>query len=338
VPNDRTRLALDLKYKFATDGLRIGVSAQANGPFTTLAEVGGESDWRTYTVDLAAYAGSSVYVRLEYTVGSYYSDGGVWIDTISTEEVTNPEVEGQPIHTTTVSSLSPGTYVLAGQVVRTDAEATPVGPPMTLTVNALPQYQVEFLVGDYATRSGGGALVQMVTQGEDAVPPTLDMDPGWSFTGWSGAYTNVQAPLTLSVEAEALLAEQGTPYWWLIENNLATPSSTPAEMNTAEMSDPMGKGYPSATDYLAGTDPNNASDVLAFSQADMGATQIDFAWTGKAGRWYQLMYTASLTPADWNALQTFECTTDGQTFSHSLTPPGTVGFYCISVTLENPNP
>lgn len=51
-------------------------------------------------------------------------------------------------------------------------------PPLSFTVT--------FDLGDYAIRTGGGELVQVVEAGKDAELPVLDIAPGWEFTGWDG--------------------------------------------------------------------------------------------------------------------------------------------------------
>jgi Big-like domain-containing protein/List-Bact-rpt repeat protein/putative pyrroloquinoline-quinone binding quinoprotein len=71
----------------------------------------------------------------------------------------------------------------------------------TVTANfALNTYTVTFVEGDYGLRNGGGTLIQAVKYGSDALEPTITANPGWSFTGWDTAFTNVTSNLTLSAQ------------------------------------------------------------------------------------------------------------------------------------------
>jgi hypothetical protein len=136
-PTANTRLVLYGRYKFSTDFMR--VLASTNGTtWTELQSFTGSSPWTNLTVDLAAYAGQAIYLRLEYVVGSYYSDGGVWIDRVSLEEVTNPELEGQPLHRTLVTDLGlgEGTHTLAATAVDAGGTEHRLSPSFTLNLTA----------------------------------------------------------------------------------------------------------------------------------------------------------------------------------------------------------
>ncbi len=58
--------------------------------------------------------------------------------------------------------------------------------------------KIEFRVGDHVTRTGGGALVQYVHDGEAAVAPTLEMDNGWRFYGWDREFSAVSGCLVVT--------------------------------------------------------------------------------------------------------------------------------------------
>jgi len=129
-------LVLVAKYYLSSDPFRILVSTDGSS-FTELWSATGSLDWGDIKVDLSAYAGQAIYVRLEYVPGSYYPDGGgVWIDSISTQEVTNPELEGQPIYTPTLTDLIAGTNTLAVTLTDTNLVEHAVGPAFTLAVAA----------------------------------------------------------------------------------------------------------------------------------------------------------------------------------------------------------
>jgi uncharacterized repeat protein (TIGR02543 family) len=61
---------------------------------------------------------------------------------------------------------------------------------------AIKTYTVDFDL-DGGTRTGGGALHQIVNHGGAANPPTCTKS-GYTFSGWSGSYTNVQGNRSLT--------------------------------------------------------------------------------------------------------------------------------------------
>ena len=56
-------------------------------------------------------------------------------------------------------------------------------------------YRVTFDLGEGAVRAGGGELEQFVREGEDAVAPTLALNPGYEFVGWDSDFAEVQGKL-----------------------------------------------------------------------------------------------------------------------------------------------
>jgi hypothetical protein len=131
---------------------------------------------------------------------------------------------------------------------------------------------------------------------------------------------------------------QGTPYSWLIQQGLAAADASAAEMEAAALSDPTGKGNSVAFDYVAGTDPNDRNDRLAFSAMQVGDPQTTLEWTGALGRWYQILHSTTLEAGSWNILTTVECTNDDETLSTSFPNVAPTNFLKISVTLEEPIP
>ena len=72
------------------------------------------------------------------------------------------------------------------------------------SVDTRDSYTVTFDLGSYATRSGGGALVQTVPRGEAATSPTLDLAEGWLFGGWSASFAAVSSDLSVVAEYAAI--------------------------------------------------------------------------------------------------------------------------------------
>jgi hypothetical protein len=133
-PSASSRLLLRVKYNLAGDRFRILVSTDGS-VFSEIWSGAGSIDWSDLSVGLVDYAGQAIYVRLEYAAGSYYSEGGIWIDSIKTQKVTNPELEGQPVHYTVLPNLPGGTYTLAASLIDTSLNEHELGPAFTLTMD-----------------------------------------------------------------------------------------------------------------------------------------------------------------------------------------------------------
>jgi hypothetical protein len=156
-PTASTRLLLVGKYTLYQDTFSISVSTDGSS-FSEVWSAAGSLDWGEIAVDLSDYAGQPIKVRLEYSSGSYYSSGGVWIDSVSTQEVTNPELEGQPVHYTTLSGLLPGTNTLAAVLTDSEGVEHAMGPAFILVVSGsandadsdgLPDdWELEFFAGE----------------------------------------------------------------------------------------------------------------------------------------------------------------------------------------------
>ncbi len=132
-PVANTRLAIRMKTTLSSDSFRVLISTNRTSFSQVLGTVSGTSDWLDHTFNLTAWTGTPIYVRLEYLVGGYISGGGVWIDSISTEQVTNPELEQQPLHTCQFTPPAAGTYELAAAVIDSNQIEQPLSPPFTLT-------------------------------------------------------------------------------------------------------------------------------------------------------------------------------------------------------------
>ncbi|MGI5870200.1 MAG: C10 family peptidase [Kiritimatiellia bacterium] len=150
VPGAGTRLLMRWKRSLASDCLRVMVSSDRS-TFTEIWRTGGSSGWVEQSIPLGACAGQPIYLRLEYMVESYYTDGGVWIDALWLQEVENPELEGQPVHFTTMTApLEIGSYILASVVEDTNATSHVLSPAFTL--NVLPPF-------DCRLEPGGGVML-----------------------------------------------------------------------------------------------------------------------------------------------------------------------------------
>ena len=87
-------------------------------------------------------------------------------------------------------------------------------------------HTVTFDLGGHGTRTGGGELVQTVTNGCAAVAPEVVAYAGWVFDGWDKDFGNVTADMTVSAQWKESVAifetgwhGDGTNFWYGIKTN-----------------------------------------------------------------------------------------------------------------------
>jgi len=118
---------------------------------------------------------------------------------------------------------------------------------------------------------------------------------GWISLSNAAAYVR-----TDSIQKGALVPN-GLPIAWL----LATFGTTNVNANA----DPDGDGVSNGNEYLAGTDPNNGSDVLkitAFHRNVIAPGYNQFTWNSKPSRFYAVQSNTNLvTSAGWADIATF---------------------------------
>jgi len=332
-PSANTRLQLYMKHQLYNDSFRVMASTDLT-TFTQIASMTGTSNWGNTVVDLSAYAGEAIYIRLEYVVGGYYAGGGVWIDSVAIEQVTNPELEGQPIHFTVTDAIPAGTYECAASITDFQQNSHRLSPTFTLQIDQPVTYQVTFDLGTHGTRAGGGDLVQTITHGSAATAPTVTPAPGWLMTGWNQPFAVITSDLTVVAGYQARLAAGGTPHWWFIEHGLVDAQAPDAAFDEAETSDPLGKGQSLRAEYLFGTDPTDSTSRFAVRCVLAQTGQVSLQWTGKAGRIYQVLRSTDLA-SPWQAISTQPCGEDDLPMSCVDAPvPGGSAFYRIAVSLD----
>lgn len=84
--------------------------------------------------------------------------------------------------------------------VASDIVGLSAGSTHSLLLQTPPSHVVTFVLGEGARRTGGGALVQTVREGEAAVPPTFVPPSGKALQQWSADFSQVTGPLTVSAE------------------------------------------------------------------------------------------------------------------------------------------
>jgi formylglycine-generating enzyme required for sulfatase activity len=82
-----------------------------------------------------------------------------------------------------------------------DTAFDPVTANLTVTAEYDEKhYTVTFDPGDHGTRTGGGALSQIVVHGSAAEAPTVEAYEGWLFEGWDTAFDSVTSDLAVTAQ------------------------------------------------------------------------------------------------------------------------------------------
>lgn len=103
-------------------------------------------------------------------------------------------------------AAAPGTYTFT--VFVTDSYGNGATQKVTLEVEENPNMRtVQFDLGEYGVRGGGGDLLQYVLLGGDATPPTVRAKTGWLFDGWTGTFTNIADSAVVTANYRSTFAD-----------------------------------------------------------------------------------------------------------------------------------
>src|ERR1017187_5685780 len=133
---------------------------------------------------------------------------------------------------------------------------------------------------------------------ENTGAPKVNMITGqmsgyaWSANcGWI-SLSNAIAYVQTDTISPGALAPDGLPIAWLLTYFGTT--------NVNANADPTGKGMTIAQDYLAGTNPTNASSILRITAGSFspGSTSAMLTWASVPTRYYYIQETLSLSPTN----------------------------------------
>ncbi len=106
---------------------------------------------------------------------------------------------------------------------------------VTITANyALNDYVVTFVEGAHGNRTGGGELVQNISDGGDAIAPVITADAGWEFTAWDNPFTNVESNLTVTAQ----YSESGQFYNLTVYDGVSSGEYAAGELVTITANEP----------------------------------------------------------------------------------------------------
>ncbi|MDD4737225.1 MAG: PKD domain-containing protein, partial [Kiritimatiellae bacterium] len=114
------------------------------------------------------------------------------------------------------------------------------------------------------------------------------------------AWNDVQADGVIAVTFAADLAVQETPYWWLAQYGWTN------EFDAAALADQDGDGMLTWKEYVAGTDPTEATSVLLGEVQSSSTDEADpvICWMGsdQPGRAYSILWNNALSGTEWSVL------------------------------------
>lgn len=298
--------------------------AEFSIPFSNLTEVAraeyGEMI-RSFVLDIR-----SVYGQAEPAVGLYTN---VWGTEVSCS-ITNAAL----VNGTTQQVVSG--WALAGDEI-TNGEDTVLVFAQTnnavLTWNWKTQYWLD-------TGAGSFGLVDQPDQWVDAgdvIAVTAQPEVYYHVDAWTGDTVGtsregdtLHVPMTRARSVFALFAENmtsnGVPQRWFDDQGLA------GDWETAGMQDADGDGMISWHEWIAGTSPTNATDVL---EMDMEFKSVDnsslLLWNSVSNRTYTIWRSTDLADGFRQVSGKLQATPPVNTFNEPQMPAGQPVFYRISV-------
>jgi C1A family cysteine protease len=140
-----------------------------------------------------------------------------------------------------------------------------------------------------------------------ATPATYYTVGGWSGQTNGAAITSNQLactmdlPRAVQVWFSALLATNSTPQWWLAQYSL-----TNGGFNASALLDADSDGMVNWAEYVAGTDPTNATSVLQVAEIRSNSVWFTPALTNRS---YAVLYVTNLLSTNWLPLGAYQAGT-----------------------------
>jgi hypothetical protein len=132
-------------------------------------------------------------------------------------------------------------------------------------------------------------------------------------------------PRALQLWFSALLATNSTPQWWLAHYGL-----TNGGFNAAALDDSDHDGLCNWAEYVAGTDPTNATSVLQVAEISTNSVWFTPALTNRS---YAVLYVTNLWSTNWLPLGAYQAGTGTVTALPLTNVASPTIFYRIGVQL-----
>lgn len=270
IPTASTRLQFNYKAILLQDHVYVEVSADRGNTWQLLRDytnTGYDTAWRAENVDLGAFAGRELLVRVMYSFksGTYYgATGGFWMDNIS------------------LNDFQQMRWTVAQDNIAPTATNHTVGTRLSGT------YHFEVQAHNGSRWSAAAPFVTVTV----VLDPALDVDSDGLSNGWES-------------------------------NSFGGPTNGVASL------DSDGDGHSNLQEFVAGTNPNNASDRLAVRGASTADSTFNVSWSAVSGKTYTVWRAPALTGGYTPLASNIVATPPLNTYIDATAP--TACFYRISV-------
>ncbi len=200
--------------------------------------------------------------------------------------------------------------VLTATQIAANHELGPAGAPGNSTPAATPQSaevseggSVAFILagsdanGDSLTYSVAASPAHGVVSGS---PPNVTYIPAANYSGPDGFSFTASDGAAVSAPALVNIVVLSTAEAWR-KANFGTTANTG---DAADSADPDGDGWINANEFIAGTDPKDASNLLAITAMVANGDDFLVTFPSVAGRHYTVETTDKLVAADWQFVLT----------------------------------
>ena len=193
-------------------------------------------------------------------------------------------------------------FAICGSLGSLMAQTTYTVTSNVFSVDTRDRYTVTFDLGDYGTRSGGGALVQTILHAQPATAPTLTVTDGWVFDSWSEDFSAVISDLTV----DAVITPNTTD---ADEDGLSYYDEVIVHGSDPNNPDSSGDGYGDGVIVGLGLDP--VDDFSGFAQLVREETQdlrigAEIATVTDAAATLQIVLEESDDLSSWSHRETVD--------------------------------
>ena len=268
------------------------------------------NDWDGSTLKTeTVYEGNNATPPADPTRVGYHFTG--WSDSYQNVQTNKTLVAQYAINTYTVRFLDYDGTVLKSETVEHGSDATPPADPtregwrftgwqgtytgITADTDITATYVEATAVTHWVTFRDWDERqlsLQEIVEGEDAIPPADPTRVGYHFTGWSGAYTNVTADLTLTAQYEINTYAVTFQDW---DESVLKTETVEHGSNATPPADPSRTGYTFAG--WSGSYSNVQAAATITALYDINHYTVTFQYTnGTVIAQQSVAYLGSATP------------------------------------------
>ncbi len=193
--------------------------------------------------------------------------------------------------------LSADARYVAFRTYATDVAAGITSPPSLMVFNCLAGTNRLF-----ATGTPGTGWTSWLARPSASVSGEKLAFQSWDSGLVTGDLNRVGDILADNVGLPALDSDgDGIPDWWMLQH-FGHPTGQAGDLSRVQ-DDPDGDGLDNLQEFLAGTDPNSSSSVLALQRvAAIAGGNVSLNWNALPGKSYHAVYTDDLSHPNWQAV------------------------------------